>query len=113
MTLRFGNIVCEMLASGAAFNVDNVSWPSVMCVLSPQHGVRPERLPRAFDKSALLQSLLLMRISGCAAFGTYVLAATDVECRVKELEKEVVLFNPKKEVLVLVIITWVFQILTL
>ena len=82
-------------------------------VLSPQHDVRPSGLPRALHGTALLQSLLLMEKLECAAFGTYVLAATDVECRVKELEKEVVLFNPKKEVLVLVIITWVFQILTL
>lgn len=49
----------------------------------------------------------------CAAFGTYVLAATDVTCKVRELEEEVVVFNPKKEVLALVVITWVFQIINL
>ena len=48
-----------------------------------------------------------------AAFGTYVLAATDVACKVKEVEQEVVVFNPKKEVIALVVITWVFQIITL
>lgn len=37
------------------------------------------------------------------------LAAVDVSCKVKE----VVIWNPKKEVLVLVILTWVFQILIL
>lgn len=41
------------------------------------------------------------------------LAATDVACKVKEIEEEVVVFDPKKEVLILVIITWVFQGLTL
>lgn len=44
-----------------------------------------------------------------AAFGTYVLAAVDVSCKVKE----VVIFNPKKEVLILVILTWAFQLLIL
>ncbi len=34
-------------------------------------------------------------------------------CRVKELEQEVVVFNPKKEVIALVAITWAFQIITL
>ena len=48
-----------------------------------------------------------------AAYGTYVLAATDMTCRVKELEQEVVVFNPKKEVIALVAITWAFQIITL
>ena len=48
-----------------------------------------------------------------AAFGTYVLAATDLTCRVKQLEEEVVVFNPKKEVIALVAITWAFQIITL
>ena len=47
--------------------------------------------------------------AGGAAFGTYVLAATDVSCR----RKEVVIWNPKKEVLVLVILTWTFQIIIL
>jgi len=42
-----------------------------------------------------------------------VLAATDVTCKVRELEEEVVVFNPKKEVLALVVITWVFQIINL
>ena len=41
------------------------------------------------------------------------LAATDVACKVKEVEQEVVVFNPKKEVIALVVITWVFQIITL
>ena len=41
------------------------------------------------------------------------LAATDMTCRVKELEEEVVVFNPKKEVIALVAITWAFQIITL
>ena len=50
---------------------------------------------------------------GCAAYGTYVLAATDMTCRVKELEQEVVVFNPKKEVIALVAITWAFQIISL
>jgi len=44
-----------------------------------------------------------------AAFGTYVLVAVDVSCKVKE----VVIWNPKKEVLVLVILTWVFQLIIL
>ena len=44
-----------------------------------------------------------------AAFGTFVLAATDVVCK----RNEQVIFNPKREVLVLVIITWVFQLLIL
>ncbi len=48
-----------------------------------------------------------------AGFGTYVLAATDVACKVREIEQEVVVFNPKKEVTALVVITWVFQIITL
>jgi hypothetical protein len=34
-----------------------------------------------------------------------VLVATDVSCKVKE----VVVWNPKREVLILVILTWVFQ----
>lgn len=41
------------------------------------------------------------------------LAATDMTCRVKELEQEVVVFNPKKEVIALVAISWAFQIITL
>ena len=44
-----------------------------------------------------------------AAYGTYVLAATDLMCK----RKEVVIWNPKREVLVLVILTWTFQILIL
>lgn len=44
-----------------------------------------------------------------AGFGTYVLVATDVSCKVKE----VVVWNPKREVLTLVILTWVFQLLIL
>ena len=47
--------------------------------------------------------------AGGAAFGTYVLVATDVSCK----RKDVVIWNPKKEVLVLVILTWTFQILIL
>ena len=53
------------------------------------------------------------KLDARAAYGTYVLAATDMTCRVKELEEEVVVFNPKKEVIALVAITWAFQIVTL
>jgi hypothetical protein len=38
-----------------------------------------------------------------------VLAAVDVSCKVQE----VVIFNPKKEVLILVILTWIFQLIIL
>ena len=54
-------------------------------------------------------SIKLALHAGGAAFGTYVLVATDVSCK----RKEVVIWNPKKEVLVLVILTWTFQILIL
>ena len=37
------------------------------------------------------------------------LAAVDVSCKVQE----VVIFNPKKEVLILVILTWIFQLIIL
>ncbi|EIE20387.1 alpha/beta-hydrolase [Coccomyxa subellipsoidea C-169] len=67
------------------------------------------------SKRSNIQLLLKLRLGNvvcellASAFGTYVLLAVDVSCKVKE----VVIFNPKKEVLILVILTWVFQIVIL
>ncbi|BDA50748.1 probable Sn1-specific diacylglycerol lipase alpha at N-terminal half [Coccomyxa sp. Obi] len=67
------------------------------------------------SKRRSIQLLLKLRLANvfcemlASAFGTYVLVAVDVSCKVKE----VIVWNPKKEVLVLVILTWVFQLLIL
>ena len=48
--------------------------------------------------------------SACrAAYGTYVVFFTSVECIVSETEQ----WNPQREIMVLVLMTWVFQALTL
>lgn len=46
---------------------------------------------------------------GSAAYGTYVVFGTDIKCKVGDE----VIWNPKKEVKVLVCLTWGFQLLSL
>ena len=44
-----------------------------------------------------------------AGYGTYVVFGTELKCRISET----VIFNPKREVLILVVLTWFFQVFTL
>ena len=50
------------------------------------------------------------RLCSCAAFGTWVVFGTDVRCRVPSTGLE---WNPKKEVMILVLLTWGLEALTL
>ena len=47
--------------------------------------------------------------SGCAAYGTYVVFGTHVQCK----EDEEIIWDPKNEVKVLVCLTWCFQLVLL
>lgn len=44
----------------------------------------------------------------CAAYGTYVVFGTELHCRISKT----VVLSPKKEIMILVILTWCFQVLT-
>jgi len=43
-----------------------------------------------------------------AAYGSYVVWGTRLRCRVSES----VIFSPKKEIMILIILTWCFEVLT-
>ncbi len=64
-----------------------------------QRAARPSRAPRR-PGSARAR----------AAFGTYVVFGTDVRCRIPATGLE---WNPKKEVMILVLLTWGLEALTL
>jgi hypothetical protein len=95
LTLRIAVAACEILASGEATDAPRTLPCHAYILNTGRHAVHGE--------------LLIEIRAFCAAYGTYVLAATDLMCK----RKEVVIWNPKREVLVLVILTWTFQILIL
>ena len=43
-----------------------------------------------------------------AAYGSYVVWGTKLRCRISET----VVFSPKKEIMILIILTWVFEVFT-
>lgn len=103
VTLRLAGAACEVAFCGGhpLLLIMRLSWAHFM------HGTGHSCVQ---SSQVQLLSQTDRRPCFCAAFGTWVVFGTDVRCRVPSTGLE---WNPKKEVMILVLLTWGLEALTL